>query len=75
MGWVPRPSGSGLACKHDRVASTAESPSDDLLRLPAEYMSAVSMKLMPASRAAWMILAPSTWSALPIAPSIIVPRQ
>jgi hypothetical protein len=42
---------------------------------PVEYMSAVSTKLMPASSAAWMIRTLSSWSVLPMAPNIIVPRQ
>jgi hypothetical protein len=42
---------------------------------PAEYMSAVSTKLMPASRAAWMTRTDSAWSGLPTEPNIIVPRQ
>jgi hypothetical protein len=42
---------------------------------PAEYTSAVSTKLIPASSAAWMIRIESSWSALPHAPNIIVPRQ
>src|SRR3954464_1559663 len=33
------------------------------------------MKLIPASRAAWMIRIDSSWSALPHAPNIIAPRQ
>ena len=36
-------------------------------------MSAVSMKLMPASRARWMMRVESSWSGLPIAPNIIAP--
>ena len=32
---------------------------------PAEYTSAVSMKLMPASSAAWMTAIDSSWSGLP----------
>ena len=35
----------------------------------------MSMKLIPASSAAWMMRAHSSWSRLPSAPSIIVPRQ
>jgi hypothetical protein len=42
---------------------------------PAEYMSAVSTKLTPASSAAWMIWTQSSWSGLPTWPNIIVPRQ
>src|SRR5918995_1017123 len=38
-------------------------------------MSAVSMKLIPAPRAAWMIRIDSSWSGLPQAPNIIAPRQ
>jgi hypothetical protein len=38
-------------------------------------MSAVSTKLMPASSARWMMRMESSWSVLPQAPSIIVPRQ
>src|SRR5213080_92169 len=33
------------------------------------------MKLLPASRAAWMIRIDSSWSGLPHAPNIIAPRQ
>ena len=42
---------------------------------PREYTSAVSTKLMPASSARWMIRIESAWSALPLAPNIIAPRQ
>lgn len=42
---------------------------------PAEYTSAVSTKLMPESRAWWMIRMLSSWSVLPRAPNIMVPRQ
>src|SRR3954453_15347064 len=33
------------------------------------------MKLMPASRAAWMMRTDSSWSVLPQAPNIIAPRH
>src|SRR3954468_8028125 len=33
------------------------------------------MKLMPASRAAWMMRIDSSWSGSPQAPNIIAPRQ
>src|SRR5271163_2967110 len=33
------------------------------------------MKLMPASRARWMICTASSWSGLPTAPNIIAPRH
>src|SRR6188472_2543488 len=42
---------------------------------PAEYTSAVSTKLIPASSARWMMRIDSSWSALPQAPNIIAPRQ
>src|SRR4051794_2115478 len=42
---------------------------------PREYTSAVSMKLIPASSAAWMIRTDSSWSVLPQSPNIIAPRQ
>src|SRR2546426_6692414 len=42
---------------------------------PREYTSAVSMKLMPASSARWMIRIESSWSVLPQAPNIIAPRH
>ena len=42
---------------------------------PREYASAVSMKLMPASSALWMMRAQSSWSVLPRPPNIIAPRQ
>jgi hypothetical protein len=42
---------------------------------PAEYTSAVSTKLMPASRPAWMTRTESSWSGLPRSPNIIAPRQ
>jgi hypothetical protein len=63
------------------VASTTASrrPSSALPTIvsasPAPYMSAVSTKLIPRSSAVWMIRAKSSWSALAIAPNIIVPRQ
>src|SRR5581483_7912495 len=37
--------------------------------------SAVSTKLMPASRPAWMMRIDSSWSGSPQAPNIIVPRH
>jgi hypothetical protein len=42
---------------------------------PPEYTSAVSMKLIPASSAAWITSIDSSWSRLPHAPNIIAPRQ
>src|SRR3954467_13158674 len=42
---------------------------------PAEYTSALSTKLIPASSARWMMRIESSWSGLPQAPNIIVPRQ
>src|SRR3954465_14083785 len=42
---------------------------------PREYTSAVSMKLIPASRAAWMMRIEAAGSGLPHAPNIIAPRQ
>src|SRR3954453_9759146 len=42
---------------------------------PREYTSAVSMKLIPASSARWMMRIESLWSVLPQAPNIIAPRQ
>ena len=42
---------------------------------PAEYTSAVSMKLMPASSAALMMRTQSSWSGLPQTPNIMAPRQ
>src|ERR1039457_7346817 len=38
-------------------------------------MSAVSMKLIPASSARWMIRMLSSWSLLPQSPNIIAPRH
>src|SRR3954451_19513402 len=42
---------------------------------PRENTSAVSMKLIPASSARWMMRIESSWSVLPHAPNIIAPRQ
>ena len=42
---------------------------------PAEYTSAVSMKLIPPSRARRMMRTDSSWSGLPQAPNIIAPRH
>src|SRR3954469_24644673 len=42
---------------------------------PAEYTSALSTKLIPASSARWTMRIESSWSVLPQAPNIIVPRQ
>jgi hypothetical protein len=42
---------------------------------PAEYTSAVSIRLIPASRARWMIRIEASWSGLPIAPNIIAPSE
>jgi hypothetical protein len=50
-------------------------PIDDLLRLAALYLSAVSMKLMPKSKALWMMRMQSSWSGLPGPPNIIAPKQ
>src|SRR3954452_7124535 len=42
---------------------------------PAEYTSAVSTKLIPASSARWMMRMESARSSLPQGPNIIAPRQ
>src|SRR6185437_9864393 len=42
---------------------------------PWEYTSAVSTKLTPASRARWMMRMLSSWSLVPQAPNIMVPRH
>jgi hypothetical protein len=42
---------------------------------PRLYRSAVSMKLMPESKALWMMRIHSSWSGLPSPPNIIAPRQ
>src|SRR3954453_9233249 len=42
---------------------------------PPEYTSAVSMKFTPASSAALMMAALSSWSGLPQAPNIMAPRH
>src|SRR4029078_847797 len=42
---------------------------------PCACTSALSTKLIPASRARWMIRIESSWSVLPHAPNIIAPRQ
>ena len=42
---------------------------------PPEYTSAVSMKLIPASSAWWMMRMDSSWSRSPQAPNIIAPRH
>src|SRR3954451_490676 len=64
------------------VASTTFSrrpPASALPRIssdsPRESTSAVSMKLIPASSARWMMRIESSWSVLPQAPNIIAPRQ
>jgi hypothetical protein len=65
-----------LGGEHDVVAATLEGFSDDLLGFAArEYASAVSMKLIPASRALWMIRIESSWSEFPMRPNIMAPRQ
>src|SRR3954449_515604 len=43
--------------------------------MPAEYTSAVSTKLTPASSARWMMRVESSRSSLPQGPNIIVPRH
>jgi hypothetical protein len=40
---------------------------------PPEYTSAVSIRLMPASSALWMMRIESSWSGLPMAPNIMAP--
>src|ERR1700685_4433886 len=79
---LPDESGSSPICPWTLVASTTLERSSDDSALPTissdspwEYTSAVSMKLMPASRALWMILIESSWSGLPQAPNIMAPRQ
>src|SRR5215207_3016321 len=62
----PRRFGSSPIGMKNFVASTTSS------RRPVR---ALSTKLMPASRAAWMMRTESSWSVLPQAPNIIVPRQ
>ncbi len=64
------------------MASTTESrrpPASALPTIssdsPREYTSAVSMKLMPASSARWMMRIESSWSVFPHAPNIIAPRH
>jgi hypothetical protein len=42
---------------------------------PLLYLSAVSTKLMPKSKALWMMRMQSSWSGLPSPPNIIAPRQ
>src|SRR4051794_35875971 len=42
---------------------------------PDEYTSAESTKLAPASRARWMMRIESSWSGVPQAPNIMVPRH
>ncbi len=42
---------------------------------PDEYTSAVSMKLIPASNARWMMRTESSWSGLPHSPNIMAPRH
>jgi hypothetical protein len=41
---------------------------------PREYTSAVSIRLIPASSALWMMRIESSWSGLPMAPNIMAPR-
>src|SRR4051794_8933349 len=64
------------------VASTTSSrrpPASALATIssdsPREYTSAVSMKLIPASSARWMMRTESSWSGSPQAPNIIAPRH
>jgi hypothetical protein len=54
-----------LVREHDVVAAAGEGLADDLLGLAGAVDVAVSMKLMPASRAAWMIRIDSSWSGCP----------
>ena len=55
-----------LGGEHDVVAPALDAPWPTISSdSPAEYTSAVSMKLMPASSAAWMIAIESSWSGLP----------
>ncbi len=78
---LPRRLGSSPIAPLTLVASTTLSrrprralptiSSDSL----CEYTSAVSMKLIPASSARWMIRTQSSWSVLPALPNNIVPRQ
>jgi hypothetical protein len=81
---APRWLGSSPIGTKNFVASTMSSRREGGVRIalptissdsPAEYTSAVSTKLIPASRARWMMRIESSWSVLPQAPNIIVPRQ
>ena len=78
---LPRWLGSSSIGTDTLVASTMSSrrPFSALPTIssdsPPEYTSAVSTKLIPASSARWMIRIESSWSVLPQAPNIIVPRQ
>src|SRR3954470_4300227 len=77
----PRRLGSSPMGMKNLVARTMSSrrPLRALPRIssdsPAEETSAVSTKFTPASSAAWMTRMESSWSGLPQAPNIIVPRQ
>src|SRR4051812_6519288 len=77
----PREFGSSLIGMKNLVARTTSSRrpwsasptiSSDT---PPEYTSAVSTKLMPASRARWMIRMESARSSLPHGPNIMAPRH
>src|SRR4051812_5257785 len=79
---LPNSFGSSPILPWTLVASTTSSrrpPASALPTIssdsPREYTSAVSMKLMPASSARWMMRIESSWSVLPHAPNIIAPRQ
>src|SRR5664279_6504238 len=77
----PRVFGSSLIGMKNLVArnTSARRPASASPRIssdsPPEYTSAVSTKLIPASRARWTMRMESAWSALPHGPNIIVPRQ
>ena len=79
---LPWESGSSPICPWTLVATTTLERSIDDRALPTissdspwEYTSAVSMKLIPASSALWMILIESSWSVLAHPPNIMAPRQ
>jgi hypothetical protein len=78
---TPREFGSSLIGMKNFVARTTSSRRPARAsptissETPFEYTSAVSTKLIPASRARWMIRIESARSSLPQGPNIIAPRH
>ena len=64
-----------LGGQHDVVAAALERLADDLLRLAGGVDVGGVDEVDPGVERGWMMRIESSWSVLPQAPNIIVPRQ